>query len=98
MPKEANMHDELYENRRNRTLMIMSMIVLLYTIIVVARYNITGCESNYGILFTTTVFGALGFGTYKFGELCGIRTSDVLGITTSFVPKNAESPVACAKT
>ena len=98
MPKEDNMHDELYENRINRTSMIMTILVVLYIIIVVGRYNITGCESYYGILFTTVAFGALGFGTYKFGELCGIRSSDVLGITTSFVPKNAESPVACAKT
>lgn len=88
--------DETYANRKSRTAMIMAILVALYVIIVVLRYNISGCESSLGILLTTTIFGALGYGTYKFAETCGCRPSDVLGISTSFVSNEAKAPTVCA--
>jgi len=97
LPDDSNTNSENYNNRINRTTMIMFMIVLLYTIIVVSRYMITGCESEFGILFTTILFGTLGYSFYKFGETCGVRPSDVLGISTSFVSSTAEAPVVCAR-
>ena len=84
-----------YDNRRYRSAMIMATVITLYLIIVFARYNITGCDSSLGVLYTTIAFGALGFGTYKFAELCGARSVDILGITTSYVPEAAEVPLAC---
>jgi hypothetical protein len=84
-----------YDNRRYRSGMIMATIVTLYLIIVFARYNITGCDSSLGVLYTTVAFGALGFGTYKLAEICGARTADILGIMSSYVPKTAEAPLAC---
>jgi hypothetical protein len=96
IPKDTSSSDELYENRRNRSAMIMTTLISLYIIIVLVRYNITGCESYYGITLTTAVFSALGFGAYKLAELCGARNSDVLGITVSFIPSSAKKPVACA--
>jgi hypothetical protein len=96
MPKEPNASDEQYENRRNRTAMIMTMLVVVYISIVVIRFKVTGCESQFGIIFTTLLFGALGYGTYRFAELCGARPSDVLGISTMFVTEKAKKPVVCA--
>lgn len=96
IPKDKSSSNELYENRRNRSAMIMTILISLYIVIVVIRYNITGCESYYGITLTTSIFGALGFGAYKLAELCGARNSDVLGISTSFIPTSAKKPVACA--
>ena len=84
-----------YDNRRYRSAMIMATVITLYLIIVFARYNITGCDSSLGVIYTTIAFGALGFGTYKFAELCGARSVDILGITTSYVPEAAEVPLAC---
>jgi len=86
-----------YENRRYRSAMIMATIITLYIIIVFARYNITGCDSSLGIVFTTLAFGALGFGTYKLAEICGARSADILGISSSFVPDSAQNtaPLAC---
>lgn len=84
-----------YDNRRYRSLMIMGTVVTLYLIIVFARYNITGCDSSLGVLYTTFAFGALGFGTYKLAEVCGARTADILGISSSYVDSSAEAPLAC---
>jgi hypothetical protein len=98
MPKEPNASDEQYENRRNRTAMIMTMLVVLYISIVVIRSKVTGCESNFGITFTTLMFGALGYGAYRFAELCGARPSDVLGISTMFITEKAKKPVVCGAT
>jgi len=75
----------------------MGTVVALYLIIVFARYNITGCDSSLGVLYTTFAFGALGFGTYKLAEICGARTADILGISSSYVPDTAEAPLACGK-
>jgi hypothetical protein len=98
MPKEPNASDEQYENRRNRTAMIMAMLLVLYIIIVVIRFNVTGCESHFGVTFTTLTFGALGYGAYRFAELCGARPSDVLGISTMFITEKAKKPVVCGTT
>ena len=87
-----------YVNRKYRSAMIMGTIITLYIIIIFAIYNITGCDSSLGILFTTLAFGGIGFGTYKLAELCGARTADILGISSSFVPDSAgnSAPLACS--
>ena len=95
LAKEDGSSNEQYENRRNRTAMIMAILVFLYIVIVAVRFNVTGCESHFGVAFTTLLFGGLGVGAYKFAEICGARSSDVLGISTSFVSNNAENPVVC---
>jgi len=95
--KEPNDSTTQYENRRYRSAMIMATIIILYIIIIFARYNITGCDSSLGIVFTTVAFGGLGVGIYKLAEACGARTADILGISSSFVPDSAENsaPLAC---
>lgn len=93
MPKDSNLPESYYDNRINRTSMIIGMIIALYTAIVLYRYN-TGCESYLGIFFTTCVFGSIGFGWFKVAELCGARNADILGITTSIVPVTAK-PLVC---
>jgi hypothetical protein len=95
LPKEPSASNDIYENRRNRSAMIMALLVLLYIILVSVRSNITGCESYYGVTFTTVAFGALGYGFYKLAEICGARHSDILGISTMFVSENATKPVVC---
>ena len=95
LPKEDGSPNEHYENRRNRTAMIMAILVLLYIVIVAIRFNVAGCESHFGVAFTTILFASLGVGTYKFAEICGARSSDVLGISTSFVPNTVQNPVVC---
>lgn len=98
LPKEDGSPNEHYENRRNRTAMIMAILVLLYIVIVAIRFNVAGCESHFGVAFTTILFASLGVGTYKFAEICGARSSDVLGISTSFVPNTVQNPVICGST
>jgi len=95
----GNSSSTQYENRRYRSAMIMATIITLYLIIVFTRYNITGCDSPLGILYTTLAFGALGFGTYKLAEMCGARAVDILGISSSFIPNSAENdvPLVCGR-
>ena len=93
MPQDTAVSQTLYDNRRNRTLMMIAIIVSLYIGIIIYRYN-THCESYLGIFFTTFVFGSIGFGWFKVAELCGARNADILGITTSIVPSSAK-PLVC---
>jgi hypothetical protein len=95
LAKEPDASDAQYENRRYRSSMIMALLVLLYILIVYIRFNLTNCESHFGVFFTTLLFGALGVGTYKFAELCGARSFDILGITTMFVNNTSKAPVVC---
>ena len=83
------------DNRKSRSLMTMIVLAIIYLAIVLIRYNVTGCESLLGILFTTTVFSSLGLGIYKLAEYCGARNADILGIASSIYDTNVNVPVVC---
>ena len=93
-----NLNSQNLENRKFRALNTMIILVLIYLITSVIRFNVTGCESILGILVATVFFGFLGYGWYLFAEFCGARSADILGISSSFVPSNAEtSPLICSQ-
>ena len=75
--------------------MTMVVLAIIYLAIVLIRYNVTGCESLLGIVFTTSVFGSLGVGIYKLAEYCGARNADILGIASSIYDTNVNVPVVC---
>ena len=93
LPEDSKLPKALYDNRRTRTAMIIGIITVLYIGIVLYRYN-TQCESYLGIFLTTTVFSSLGFGWYKFAELCGAKNADIFGITSAIVESTAK-PLVC---
>ena len=93
MPYDSKLPESLYDNRRNRTATIIGIITALYIGIVLYRYN-TNCESYLGIFVTTGVFSSLGFGWYKFAELCGAKNADILGIAPAIVESTAK-PLVC---
>lgn len=95
MPKDTKLSDSYYENRRNRALMTMVLLSVLFVGLIVFRLKTTSCESLLGVLFTTCAFGSIGVGWYKFAETCGTRTADILGIAPAIVPKSAV-PIVCA--
>ena len=92
-----NSSSNYYQNRKFRALMTMIILGILYSLITILRFNLTGCESLLGIIFATTFFGFLGYGWYKFAEMCGARNADILGIASSFIPSSAENkPLVCS--
>ena len=97
MPEDTGLPTTYYDNRRNRALMTILILSLLYIGIMVFRYTSSSCDSLLGIIFTTSIFTALGIGWYKFAEVCGAQTADILGIAPSIVPVSA-APIVCAST
>ena len=95
MPKDDKLSDSYYENRRNRALMTMAILSILFISLILFRFKTTSCESLLGIIFTTCAFGSIGVGWYKFAETCGLRTADILGIAPAIVPTTAV-PIVCA--
>ena len=89
---QPNANQTQIDNRKSRALMTMIVLALVYTGIVFIRYNMTGCESLLGVIFTTTSFGALGYLTYNFAEFCGAQNVDILGIASSIT---SDTPVVC---
>ena len=90
-----NSNQNLVENRKSRALMTMIVLAIIYFGLVIIRYNMTGCESLLGVIFTTTTFGALGYLTYYFADYCGARSTDILGIATGIYDTNQTAPVMC---
>ena len=95
MSNSSNDEDKGYNSRRYRSLVSMVSISILYLLLVLFRYNVTGCESLLGVFFTSTTFIILGLAWYLFAKYCGCRAADLSGITTSLVPQKAKSPVVC---
>jgi hypothetical protein len=95
MSNNGNDEEKGYNSRRYRSLVSMVSISILYFLLVLYRYNVTGCESLLGVFFTSTTFIIVGLSWYLFAKYCGCRAADLSGITTSLVPQKAKSPVVC---
>jgi hypothetical protein len=95
MSNDSNDKDKGYNSRRYRSLITMISISILYFLLVLFRYNVTGCESLLGVFFSSTTFITLGLAWYLLAKYCGCRAADLSGITTSLVSQKAKSPVVC---
>lgn len=95
LKSQANADQTHVDNRKTRALMTMVVLALVYTGIVLIRYNMTGCESLLGVIFTSVVFGTFGYLTYNFAEFCGARNADILGIASGIYDRNIDTPVVC---
>jgi hypothetical protein len=83
-------------NRKYRVGTSIFLLLAVFLFILFVRYKTTNCESLAGILFTTFIFGGLGHLWYKIGEICGLKVTDIFGITQSIMPKTAQAPLVCA--
>jgi len=95
MSNDSNDDQKGYNSRRYRSLITMISISILYFLLVLFRYNVTGCDSLLGVFFSSTTFITLGLSWYLLAKYCGCRAADLSGITTSLVPQKAKSPVVC---
>ena len=83
-------------NRKYRIGTSIFLLILIFLFIVVVRYNTTNCESLSGILFTAFIFGVLGDIWYKIGEICGLKLTDIFGVSQSIISTTSQSPLVCA--
>lgn len=83
-------------NRKYRVGTSIFLLLAVFLFIIIVRYNTTNCESLSGVLFTTFIFGGLGHLWYKIGEICGLKVTDIFGITQSIMPQTTQAPLVCA--
>jgi hypothetical protein len=97
IPKDKKTSDYYYENRKAKAVTIMVLTIFLSLILAGARW-FTGTETIPGIIVAFLTSGALGFGWYKFAEICGARHADVFGVVPQLLPANAkaETALTCA--
>ena len=85
-------------NRMYRAATSIFLLIVVFLFILFARYNTTNCESLSGILFTSFIFGGLGNLWYKIGDICGLKLTDIFGVTQSIISKSAQAPLVCSTT
>lgn len=98
MESDDKVDPTLIKNRKYRSFASMIVIILVLLGILGLRYFTSNCDSPLGIITTLSIFSFTGFAWYKFAEYCGARNSDLMGISLSLVPENANKPVVCART
>lgn len=98
MDSDIKVDSTLVNNRKYRSFASMIVIVIVLLGILGLRYFTSNCDSPLGIFTTLSIFSFTGFAWYKFAEYCGARNSDLMGISISIVPENANKPVVCART
>ena len=98
MESDDKVDPTLIKNRKYRSFASMILIVIVLLGIVSLRYFTSNCDSPLGLVVTLSIFSFTGFAWYKFAEYCGARNSDIMGISLSIIPQNANKPVVCART
>lgn len=83
-------------NRKYRVGTSIFLLILIFLFIVILRYNTTNCESLSGIVFTAFIFGILGNLWYKIGEACGLKLTDIFGVSQSIISTDTQSPLVCS--
>lgn len=83
-------------NRKYRVGTSIFLLLAVFLFIIIVRYNTTNCESLSGVLFTTFIFGGLGYLFYKIGEVCGLKVTDLFGVNQSIMPQTTQAPLVCA--
>lgn len=80
------------QNRKDQALTTIVVTSVIVPLLVLIRYNTTGCETAFGIVVSALVMIPLGIGWYKFAETCGIRHADVFGIAGKMLSVSAKEP------
>jgi hypothetical protein len=84
-------------NRKNRASTSIALLIVVFLFILIVRYNTTNCESMSGMLFTSLIFGGLGNLWFMIGDICGLKYTDIFGVSQSIIAsKSTKSPIVCA--
>lgn len=86
-------------NRKNRASTSIALLIVVFLFILIVRYNTTNCESMSGMLFTSLIFGGLGNLWFMIGDICGLKYTDIFGVSQSIISsKTTKTPIVCATT
>lgn len=80
------------QNRKDQALTTIIVTSIVVPLLLLIRYNTTGCETGFGIVVSALLMVPLGIGWYKFAETCGIRHADVFGIAGKMLSVAAKEP------
>lgn len=80
------------QNRKDQAMTAIIVTSILLPLLILIRYNTTGCETGFGIAISALLMIPLGIGWYKFAEYCGIRHADVFGIAGKMLSVGAKEP------
>lgn len=80
------------QNRKDQAMTAIIVTSILVPLLVLIRYNTTGCETAFGIAISAFIMVPLGIAWYKFAEYCGIRHADVFGIAGKMLSVGAKEP------
>lgn len=83
-------------NRKYRAGTAIFLLCVVFLSILILRYFTTNCESPSGILFTSIIFGSLGNLWYKIGEVCGLKLTDIFGVSQSIISTTSQAPLVCS--
>lgn len=85
-------------NRRQTQVAISALLTtVVFGVLIVMRYFLTGCETVGGIALGTLLMGSLGYACYMVVKQCSVKDSDVFGIIQSVLPEamKDEPPMTC---
>lgn len=89
---------ERVNNRKKRSMLVMTFTTIIFILLVAARYMYSDCEGSFMYNAIPIVITAL-TGAAWFQILyvdCGIRPADILGIIQGMVsPRMADNPIVC---
>ena len=90
--------EERIQNRKNLTILIACVSLILLLALLYIRFNVTGCEPPF--LVSVGALGVLGYYAYCWFRVvaikCGVNPVDILGIVQGMIDPNLlDKPIVC---
>ena len=98
LPPISDLDDYLakVQARTSRAMVIMIFTIAIFFALTFIRLRYTHTEHIFGVLFSTVVFGAFGYGWLKASSALGIRTMDIFGVAQQMLlVRDPSIPTTC---
>ena len=97
MPAAEGADKDKVQRRQTQVAISSVLTSLVFSLLIVMRYFLTGCETVGGIALGLLLMGSLGYAWYTLVRSCSVKDSDVFGIIQSVLPEamKDEPPMTC---
>jgi len=97
MPAVEDADKDKVERRKTQVAISSLLTTVVFGILILMRYLLTGCETVGGIAIGLILMGSLGYACYMVVKECSVKDSDVFGIIQSVLPEamKDEPPMTC---
>lgn len=97
MPAAEDADKDKVERRKTQVAISSLLTTVVFGVLIVMRYFLTGCETVGGIAIGSILMGSLGYACYMVVKQCSVKDSDVFGIIQSVLPEamKDEPPMTC---